>query len=185
MDLELTPEEQSKYDTIYNQIISKYSKEDLQTLEEDDIAKYFLKNIILKFIFTGEFPSNLNITQNQDEIDNEVHFDSKIPLQEKTDQIDKIKVVCDDEVFDLETIKKNMNQENLSFKENGDLSDESELNAYKYLMMTSWDNPKQRKEAEDAYLKKKQEIKNNRSKDEIKKEYKNILSSLKLDRNKK
>ena len=40
MDLKLTPEEQDKYDLIYEKITSRYSNEDMAMLNEDNIAKY-------------------------------------------------------------------------------------------------------------------------------------------------
>ena len=50
MELKLTEEEQAKYDDTYSKITSQYNAEDLATLEADGVAKYYLKQIILKYV---------------------------------------------------------------------------------------------------------------------------------------
>lgn len=88
MDLKLTDEEKAKYDEIYGKITSNYSKEDMETLDQDDVAKYFLKNIILKYIFTGEFPKDLSaVGKAKISGKNEYHYDAKIPLQETKEEL--------------------------------------------------------------------------------------------------
>jgi len=87
MEVKLTEEEQAKYDATYSRIISQYSKSDLKLLEEDNIAKHILKELILKYVFTGEIPDcSINNTTNTNEII-ESHYDAKIPLEEKREDV--------------------------------------------------------------------------------------------------
>ena len=58
MDIKLTEAEQAKYDKVYSQITGKYCKEDLELLENDDVAKFVLKNLIIRYVLTGEMSSN-------------------------------------------------------------------------------------------------------------------------------
>lgn len=98
MDIKLTSEEQAKYDDVYQKIISTYTKDDLKSLEDDETAKYFLKNIIIRYIFTGDFP---DITKGIDKIEindnDEYHYDAKIPLQDKPDDLE-VKILQSSEV---------------------------------------------------------------------------------------
>ena len=88
MDIKLTEEEQAKYDKVYTQITSKYNKEDLELLENDDVAKFVLKNLIIKYIFTGEMPKDFSINyQTHLGMNNEVHYDASIPLQNPEDVV--------------------------------------------------------------------------------------------------
>jgi hypothetical protein len=87
--IELTKEEQEKFDTVYNSIISKYTKRELRELESDNIAKFYLKNIILKYIFTNEWPTNTDIQQNihllpPEELQEK--YNATIPLQSSNNQ---------------------------------------------------------------------------------------------------
>ena len=63
MEVKLTEEEKTKYDEVYTKITSQYNAEDLATLEADEVAKYYLKQIILKYIFTGDFPKDFKTQQ--------------------------------------------------------------------------------------------------------------------------
>lgn len=92
MDIELTSEEKEKYDNVYSQITGKYSKDDLELLENDDVAKYILKNLILRYILTGEMPTDFTINYNTHlGMSNEVHYDASIPLQEKPEtQVEEV-----------------------------------------------------------------------------------------------
>ena len=82
MDIKLTEEEQAKYDNVYTKITSKYCKEDLELLEADDVAKYVLKNLILRYVLTGEMPTNFSVNyQTHLGMSNEVHYDASIPLR--------------------------------------------------------------------------------------------------------
>ena len=98
MDITLTSEEQAKYDDVYQKIISSYTKEDLKKLEDDETAKYFLKNIIIRYIFTGDFPdiTKMNKIEINDD-DNEYHYDAKIPPQNKPDDFE-VKVLPREEI---------------------------------------------------------------------------------------
>lgn len=88
MDIKLTTEEQAKYDDVYQKIISTYTKDDLKSLEEDETAKYFLKNIIIRYIFTGDFPDITKMNKIEINNDNEYHYDAKIPLQDKPNDLE-------------------------------------------------------------------------------------------------
>ena len=82
MDIKLTEEEQAKYDKVYSQITGKYCKEDLELLENDDVAKYVLKNLIIRYVLTGEMPTDFSVNYNTHlGMSNEVHYDASIPLQ--------------------------------------------------------------------------------------------------------
>lgn len=88
--IELTNEEQLKYDLTYKSIISNYTKKELESLQNDPIAMFYLKNIILKYVFTGELPSGTDIQNNIHLIDSEnlnEYYDAKIPLQEKPEEV--------------------------------------------------------------------------------------------------
>jgi len=105
IDIKLTDEEKAKYDDIYAKITSNYSKEDMQTLEEDEVAKYFLKNIIIKYIFTGEFPKDFsNTVKASISGQNEYHYDVKIPLQEEKEELIKLEQA---QAQDVEIISNN------------------------------------------------------------------------------
>ena len=89
MDVKLTDEEKVKYESIYSQITGKYSKDDLELLENDDIAKHVLKTLIIRFILTGEMPTNFSVNYNTHlGMNNEVHYDASIPLEEKPADIE-------------------------------------------------------------------------------------------------
>jgi hypothetical protein len=88
MDVKLTEEEQKKYDSIYSQITGKYSKDDLELLENDDIAKHVLKTLIIRYILTGEMPTDFTVNYNTHlGMSNEVHYDATIPLEAHPDEI--------------------------------------------------------------------------------------------------
>ena len=84
--IELTNEEQLKYDLTYKSIISNYTKKELKIIEDDPIAMFYLKNIVLKYVLTGDFPtvnqiqSNIHLLPENELIEN---YNAKIPLQEK------------------------------------------------------------------------------------------------------
>ena len=89
--IDLTEEEQKKYDLTYKSIISNYTKKDLIILEDDPIAKFYLHNLVLNYVFTGELPSGIDIQNNvhllsKDELVQS--YDAKIPLQEKSEEIE-------------------------------------------------------------------------------------------------
>ena len=89
MDVKLTEEEQKKYDSIYSQITGKYSKDDMELLDNDDIAKHVLKTLIIRYILTGEMPTDFTISQNTHlGMSNEVHYDATIPLEDKPAEIE-------------------------------------------------------------------------------------------------
>ena len=82
MEVKLTKKEQKKYDETYSKITSQYSADDLATLEGDNIAQFYLKQIILKYIFTGEFPKDFKTQPLKNvSIEEEHHYDAKIPLE--------------------------------------------------------------------------------------------------------
>ena len=89
MDVKLTEEEQKKYDSIYSQITGKYSKDDMELLVNDDIAKHVLKTLIIRYILTGEMPTDFTISENTHlGMSNEVHYDATIPLEDKPAEIE-------------------------------------------------------------------------------------------------
>ncbi len=89
MDVKLTEEEKTKYESIYSQITGKYSKDDMELLENDDIAKHVLKTLITRYILTGEMPTDFTISENTHlGMSNEVHYDASIPLEEKPAEIE-------------------------------------------------------------------------------------------------
>ena len=84
MDVKLTDQEKKKYESIYSQITGKYSKDDLELLENDDIAKHVLKTLIIRYILTGEMPTDFTVNYNTHlGMSNEVHYDATIPLEPK------------------------------------------------------------------------------------------------------
>ena len=88
MDVRLTDAEKTKYDSIYSQITGKYSKDDMELLENDDIAKHVLKTLIIRYILTGEMPTDFSISQNTHlGMTNEIHYDATIPLEAHPDEI--------------------------------------------------------------------------------------------------
>ena len=88
MDVKLTEEEKTKYESIYSQITGKYSKDDMELLENDDIAKHVLKTLIIRYILTGEMPTDFSISQNTHlGMTNEIHYDATIPLEAHPDEI--------------------------------------------------------------------------------------------------
>ena len=98
MDIKLTEEEKEKYDLIYDKITSQYSKEDMALLLEDDIAKHVLKNLIIRYIFTGEFPSDFRVKNIQVNGKTEVHYDASIPLQEKPEtQVGDLELITEEQ----------------------------------------------------------------------------------------
>ncbi len=106
MEVKLTKEEQAKYDEVYTKITSQYNADDLATLEEDNIAKYYLKQIILKYVFTGEFPKDFKTQAVKNTpLQEEHHYDAKIPLEQGKEpliQIDnEVKADNDDIISSL------------------------------------------------------------------------------------
>jgi len=99
MEVKLTEEEKAKYDEVYTKITSQYNAEDLATLEGDNIAQFYLKQIILKYIFTGEFPKDFKTQPLKNvSIEEEHHYDAKIPLQEGKEPLIKIENEVNNEV---------------------------------------------------------------------------------------
>jgi hypothetical protein len=88
MDVKLTEEEKKKYESIYSQITGKYSKDDMELLENDDVAKHVLKTLIIRYILTGEMPTDFTVNYNTHlGMSNEVHYDATIPLEAHPDEI--------------------------------------------------------------------------------------------------
>lgn len=88
--VELTEQEQKKYDLTYKSIISNYTKKDLIILDDDPIAKFYLHNLVLKYVMTGEFPTNTDITNNihlLSESELTQNYDATIPLQENKETL--------------------------------------------------------------------------------------------------
>jgi len=96
MEVKLTKEEQAKYDEVYTKITSQYNAEDLATLEADGVAKYYLKQIILKYVFTGEFPKDFKTQPLKNTpLQEEVNYDATIPLEEgKEPLINSVETIC-------------------------------------------------------------------------------------------
>jgi len=89
MDVKLTEEEQNKYDSIYSQITGKYNKDDLDLLENDDVAKHVLKTLIIRYILTGEMPTDFTVNYNTHlGMSNEIHYDASIALEPKPADIE-------------------------------------------------------------------------------------------------
>ena len=88
MEVKLTEEEKAKYDETYSKITSQYSA---ATLEGDNIAQFYLKQIILKYIFSGEFPKDFKTQPLKNtSIEEEHHYDAKIPLEVGKEPLIKI-----------------------------------------------------------------------------------------------
>jgi hypothetical protein len=99
MEVKLTEEEKAKYDEVYTKITSQYNAEDLATLEADNIAQFYLKQIILKYVFTGEFPKDFKTQPLKNvKVEEEHHYDAKIPLQEGKEPLIKIENEVNNEV---------------------------------------------------------------------------------------
>ena len=89
MDVKLTEEEQKKYESIYSQITGKYNKDDMELLENDDVAKHVLKTLIIRYILTGEMPTDFTVNYNTHlGMSNEVHYDASIALEPKPADIE-------------------------------------------------------------------------------------------------
>jgi hypothetical protein len=61
----------------------------METLEQDSVAKYYLKELILKYVFTGEFPTDFKIKNNihQDTLV-QVGYENKYKLEPKPPPIE-------------------------------------------------------------------------------------------------
>ena len=107
MDIKLTEEEQAKYDKVYSQITGKYCKEDLELLENDDVAKFVLKNLIVRYVLTGEMPTDFSVNYNTHlGMSNEVHYDASIPLQnpEEVVLVENVETISNEVKVDLDNI---------------------------------------------------------------------------------
>jgi hypothetical protein len=107
MDIKLTEEEQAKYDKVYSQITGKYCKEDLELLENDDVAKFVLKNLIIRYVLTGEMPTDFSVNYNTHlGMSNEVHYDASIPLQnpEEVVLVENVETISNEVKVDLDNI---------------------------------------------------------------------------------
>ena len=61
----------------------------MELLDNDDIAKHVLKTLIIRYILTGEMPTDFTISQNTHlGMSNEVHYDATIPLEDKPAEIE-------------------------------------------------------------------------------------------------
>ena len=107
MDIKLTEEEQAKYDKVYTQITGKYCKEDLELLENDDVAKFVLKNLIVRYVLTGEMPTDFSVNYNTHlGMSNEVHYDASIPLQnpEEVVLVENVETISNEVKLDYDNI---------------------------------------------------------------------------------
>ena len=107
MDIKLTEEEQAKYDKVYTQITGKYCKEDLELLENDDVAKFVLKNLIVRYVLTGQMPTDFSVNYNTHlGMNNEVHYDASIPLQnpEEVVLVENVETISNEVKVDLDDI---------------------------------------------------------------------------------
>ena len=107
MDIKLTESEQAKYDKVYSQITGKYCKEDLELLENDDVAKFVLKNLIIRYVLTGEMPTDFSVNYNTHlGMSNEVHYDASIPLQnpEEVVLVENVETISNEVKVDLDNI---------------------------------------------------------------------------------
>ena len=107
MDIKLTEAEQAKYDKVYTQITGKYCKEDLELLENDDVAKFVLKNLIIRYVLTGEMPMDFSVNYNTHlGMSNEVHYDASIPLQnpEEVVLVENVETISNEVKVDLDNI---------------------------------------------------------------------------------
>jgi len=107
MDIKLTSDEQAKYDNVYTQITGKYNKEDLELLENDDVAKFVLKNLIVRYVLTGEMPTDFSVNYNTHlGMSNEVHYDASIPLQnpEEVVLVENVETISNEVKVDLDDI---------------------------------------------------------------------------------
>ena len=107
MDIKLTEAEQAKYDNVCSQITGKYCKEDLELLENDDVAKFVLKNLIIRYVLTGEMPTDFSVNYNTHlGMSNEVHYDASIPLQnpEEVVLVENVETISNEVKVDLDNI---------------------------------------------------------------------------------
>ena len=107
MDIKLTSEEQAKYDNVYSQITGKYCKEDLELLENDDVAKFVLKNLIVRYVLTEKMPTDFSINYTTHlGMNNEVHYDASIPLQnpEEVVLVENVETISNEVKVDLDDI---------------------------------------------------------------------------------
>jgi len=107
MDIKLTSEEQAKYDNVYSQITGKYNKEDLELLENDDVAEFVLKNLIIRSVLTGKMPTDFSVNYNTHlGMSNEVHYDASIPLQnpEEVVLVENVETISNEVKLDYDNI---------------------------------------------------------------------------------
>ena len=107
MDIKLTEEGKAKYDKVYSQITGKYNKEDLELLENDDVAKFVLKFLIIRYVLTGEMPTDFSVNYNTHlGMSNEVHYDASIPLQnpEEVVLVENVETISNEVKVDLDNI---------------------------------------------------------------------------------
>ena len=107
MDIKLTEAEQAKYDNVYSQITGKYNKEDLELLENDDVAKFVLKNLIVRYVLTGKMPTDFSVNYTTHlGMNNEVHYDASIPLQnpEEVVLVENVETISNEVKVDLDDI---------------------------------------------------------------------------------
>ena len=107
MDIKLTSDEQAKNDNVYSQITGKNCKEDLELLENDDVAKFVLKNLIIRYVLTGKMPTDFSVNYYTHlGMNNEVHYDASIPLQnpEEVVLVENVETISNEVKVDLDDI---------------------------------------------------------------------------------
>ena len=107
MDIKLTEAEQAKYDNVYSQITGKYNKEDLELLENDDVAKFVLKNLIVRYVLTEKMPTDFSVNYTTHlGMNNEVHYDASIPLQnpEEVVLVENVETISNEVKLDYDNI---------------------------------------------------------------------------------
>ncbi len=61
----------------------------MELLENDDVAKHVFKTLIIRYILTGEMPTDFTVNYNTHlGMSNKVHYDATIPLEEKPADIE-------------------------------------------------------------------------------------------------
>ena len=79
----------------------------MELLENDDVAKFVLKNLIVRYVLTGEMPTDFSVNYNTHlGMSNEVPYDASIPLQnpEEVVLVENVETISNEVKVDLDDI---------------------------------------------------------------------------------
>ena len=79
----------------------------MELLENDDVAKFVLKNLIIRYVLTGKMPTDFSVNYTTHlGMNNEVHYDASIPLQnpEEVVLVENVETISNEVKVDLDNI---------------------------------------------------------------------------------